>query len=130
MRQTLAFLALAIALAPACSSKDNTKIVVAVLSDLAVPSELDSVRIDITGPTSSTTQSYALGAGSKTMLPIELELVPLDAKNATFTVKATGLLGQSEMVAQTARVSFVAGQSLLLKLFLHKIRLLKFLLLK
>ena len=120
MRQTIAFLALAIALAPACSSKDNTKIVVAVLSDLAVPSELDSVRIDITGPTSSTTQSYALGAGSKTTLPIELELVPLDAKDATFTVKATGLLGQIEMVAQTARVSFVADQSLLLKLFLAR----------
>jgi hypothetical protein len=120
MRQPLAVLALAFALAPACSSKDNTKIVVAVWSDLAVPAELDSVRIDITGPTSTTTQTYALAAGSKTTLPIELELVPLDAKDATFTVKATGLFGQSEMVAQTARVSFVAGQSLLLKLFLAR----------
>jgi hypothetical protein len=44
--------------------------------------------------------------------------VPLGAKNETFTVTATGLYGLTDLVAQTARVSFVPGQSLLLKLFL------------
>ena len=115
MRRILAWLALGMVLAPACKDQDNTKIVVAVWSDLAVPSELDSVRIDVAGPTSSGSKTFPLTAGGGTnKLPVQLELVPLDAKDATFTVKATG----TGLVTQSARVSFVAGQSLLLKLFL------------
>jgi hypothetical protein len=123
MRRVLALLLLAIALAPACKEKDNTKIVVAVWSDLAVPIELDTVRIDVSGPTQTGSKTFLLTSGSeagKTMLPAQLELVPLGEKNATFTVKAVGLRSQAEIVSQTARVSFVSGQALLLKLFLGR----------
>ena len=121
MRRALAVLV--IALAPACKSQDNTKIVVAVWSDLSVPSELNGVRIDVTGPTSGGSKTFALTTGSesgKTKLAAEIEIVPLGAKDATFTVKATGLHDQTEVVTQTARVSFVSGQSLLLELFLGR----------
>jgi hypothetical protein len=122
MRRILVLLASLIALAPACKSKDNTKIVVAVWSDLAIPSKLNRIRIDVTGPTKSSSNTFLLTAGSepgKTQLPAQLELVPLGPKEAGFTVKATGLLDQTEIVSQTASVSFVPGQSLLLKLFLY-----------
>jgi hypothetical protein len=113
-------LAIALALAPACKSKDNTKIVVGVWSDLAVPSKLDRVRIDVNG-NSKTSDSFALTSGSeasKSKLPVELQLVPLAAKDETFTVTAVGLLAGNPIVSQTARVSFVSGKALLLKLFL------------
>jgi hypothetical protein len=116
MRRTAVLLALASTLALACKGKDNTKIVVAVWSDLAVPAELDSIRIDVAGTGS---RNFPLTAGSDPSAPLaQLELVPLGAKNETFTVTATGLYGPTDLVAQTARVSFVPGQSLLLKLFL------------
>jgi hypothetical protein len=114
---------LAIVLAPGCKSQDNTKIVVAVWSDLVVPTELDTVRIDVTGPTGKSSDSFPLTTGAgpgKTKLPVELALVPTGAKNATFTVTAVGLHNQTEIVTQTARVSFVSGQALLLKLFLGR----------
>ena len=120
MRHAVFLLALVSALAPACKGADNTKIVVAVWSDLAVPDDLDSVRFDVagTGTGSKTLPITARSQSGQTTLVAELELVPLGAKDETFTVTATGLHKQAEVVAQTASVSFVAGQSLLLKLFL------------
>ena len=124
MRRALACLAFVIALVPACkSTQDNTKIVVAVWSDLTISTELDSIQIDVTGPTGNSSDTFALTAGGeagKTKPSAVLELVPMGAKNATFTVTATGLHGQTAIVSQTARVSFVAGQSLLLTLFLGR----------
>jgi len=120
MRRALAMLAIVLALAPACKSKDNTKIVVAVWSDLAVPVKLDTIRIDVNG-NSKTSDSFPLTSGTsagKSTLPVELQLVPLGAKDETFTVSAVGLLAGNPIVAQAARVSFVSGKALLLKLFL------------
>jgi hypothetical protein len=123
MRLTLLCLAVALTLLPACGSKDDTKIVVAVWSDLTVPSELDSVRIDVAGPTDKTFAVFPLTASAesgKTQLPALLELVPLGAHDATFSVEATGLLQNNARVSQKALVTFVAGQSLLLQLFLAR----------
>ena len=118
MRRTAVLLALVSTLAPACKSQDNTKIVVAVWTDLAVPADLDSVRIDVAGTGSKTLTITVAGPSGQATLVAKLQLVPLGAKNETFTVTATGLRAGNEVVAQTASVSFVAGQSLLLKLFL------------
>jgi len=116
MRRIIILLALVSALA--CKGKDNTKIVVAVWSDLAVPADVDSVRIDVPGTGSQNFPLTASSQSGQTSLVAELELVPLGAKNETFTVTATGLHAGNQVVAQTASVSFVAGQSLLLRLFL------------
>lgn len=117
MRRALVLFVLAVVLAPACKEKDNTKVVVAVWSDLAVPTELDSIRIDVAGPTQTGTKTLPLTAGK---LPVQLTLVPEGAKDATFTVRAVGLRSLGEVVSQTARASFVSGKALLLKLFLGR----------
>ena len=118
MRHVLIALVLAVTLTPACKSKDNTKIVVAVWSDMVVPTELDTVFIDVTGPTSEGSKTFHLTTESA--LPVQLELVPLAAKDATFMVTAVGQKGANALVSQSARVSFVTGQALLLKLFLGR----------
>lgn len=120
LRRALAALSvLAMVIAPACKKdRDNTKIVVAVWSDLAVPTELDEIRVEVVGPTQTGTKTFPLTGPGK--LPVQLELVPLGDKNATFAVKAVGLRSLVEGVSQTARVSFVSGKALLLKLFLGR----------
>jgi hypothetical protein len=119
MRRLLAVLA--IVLAPACKAdKDNTKIVVAVWSDLAVPAELDAIRIDASGSEASSRTFPLTAAADPSKALVLLELVPLAAKDATITVKATGMRNLSDLVSQTARVSFVAGKALLLKMFLGR----------
>jgi fibro-slime domain-containing protein len=102
--------------AAACKSRDNTGIVVAVWSDLAIPSQLDSIRIDVTGPAASSTQSFPLISASQ--LPVHLALVPRAAKDASLTVRAVGLLGNAEIVWQAAQVLFVPNESKLLTLAL------------
>jgi len=118
MRRVPIALLAALAVSPACKSTDNTKIVVAVWSDMVVPTELDNIRIDVVGPTSENSKTFQLTAASA--LPVQLELVPLLAKNATFTVTAVGQKGTQGLVSQSARVSFVSGQALLLKMFLGR----------
>jgi hypothetical protein len=126
MRRALFGLAFALVLASACKKdKDNTKIIVAVWSDLSVVNELDAVRIEVQGPAETRGKTFPLALGDdsskyKYSLPIKLELLPEGAKNMTVTVKAVGLHDSGEVVSQTARVSFVSGQALLLKLFLGR----------
>jgi hypothetical protein len=125
MRASRAPFALALVLLPLWGgcTKDTTKIVVAVWSDLTIPAELDTVRIEVAGPSGNSTDDFPVTAGSenhKSKLPVQLELVPLGAKDATFTVKAIAVRSGAEVVSQSARVSFVRGQALLLKLLLGR----------
>jgi hypothetical protein len=119
MRRALIGFACASALASACESQDNTKVVVAVWSDLSVPAEIDAIRIDATGPGGK--NSKKLPMSGPAALPAILDLVPLAAKDASFTVTAVGMKGTTELVWQSAHASFVSGQSLLLKLFLGRV---------
>lgn len=63
MYRLLALLAFVFALLPACRNQDNTRIVVAVWSDLAVPTEIDSIRIDATRATTTTPLIMASAMG-------------------------------------------------------------------
>ena len=105
----------------ACSSQDkNTKIVVAVWSDLAVPSEMDSIHIDVQGPTAaSPAKTFALTTSDD--LPVVLALVPPNNQDWPFAVTASGFLADSStaVVSQTATLSFIRGESRLLRLFLE-----------
>lgn len=126
LSKTTALFGAFLVMLPACFHKldrRGTRVVVAVWSDLAVPSELDSIRIDVTGPTGNSSDIFHLSASDepgKSSLPVQLSLVPLGAEDAIFTVSAVGLYGQSEVVSQTARVSFVGEEALLLKQFLGR----------
>jgi hypothetical protein len=110
----------------ACSSQEsNTKIVVAVWSDLTVPTEIDSIHIDVTGPTSSRTGSFPLATGNQTgnSKPlVVLALAPPDNQDLSFAVTASGFLGNNPnpVVSQKAIVSFLHGQSRVLTLFLGR----------
>jgi hypothetical protein len=122
MRRTVALFALLLGLV-SCKSRENTKVVVVVWSDLTIPTEIDSVRIDVVSPNGGSSDLIPLTSGptaGKTGLPAKLALVPVGNKNERFTVTAVGLQEGKKVVSQTATVSFVAGQALQLDLFLGR----------
>ena len=125
MRRVLWMLSLLGGLAACSSQKSNTEIVVAVWSDLTVPTEIDSIHIDVKGPNSERTGSFLLTTGNekgKTKLPVVLALVPPNNQDLSFTVTASGFLGNSPnpVVSQRAHSSFLHGESRVLKLFLGR----------
>ncbi len=117
-------LALASCLAGACTREDsNTKIMVVVWSDLAVPTELDRVGIDVKGPTTSSSRSFSLStvsAPGKAQLPIVYQLVSPDDQDRAFEVTATGYRDASPLVSQSAHLSFEPGHTRVLSLLLGR----------
>jgi hypothetical protein len=120
MRRVLLMLSLLAGLAACSSQKGNTQIVVVVWSDLMIPTEMDSIHIDVTDPNFSRTGSFPVTTGSD--LPVVLSLVPPDNQGLAFTVTASGFLesATTPVVSQTANLSFLAGDSRKLTLFLGR----------
>jgi hypothetical protein len=123
MQRGARILALTWVLSGACSNSDssNTKIMVVVWSNLAVPTEMDTIRIDVHGSSTLPPATFPLTAGNdggKTRLPVVMELVSPDNKAVAFEVVASGLLGKNPVVSQTANLSFDPGHSRVLTLFL------------
>jgi len=111
---TLALVALASA--AACSSDDLTEIVVVVESDLSVPGELDAVRVDImAGGQSSSSTGDLTGAGALP-LPRVLNLLHSGGPLGPVEVRAVGRLGGAEVVSREARVFFIEGRTVVLRL--------------
>ena len=104
----------------ACTA-DRTEIVVAVYSNLAVPAELDALRIDVVGPESTTPQtSMALLGAGQPSLPRTLGLVHEDGPLGPFTIRVAGRRGGLDVVERRARVSFIEGRTLLLRVDLDR----------
>ncbi len=125
MSRTFWKLSLLCGLVWGCSSNQgsSTEIVVFVQSDLSVPTELDSVRVDISGASASSWLSFPLTASNesgKTTLPIQVSLVPANSNDLEFDVKATGFLGSSAMVSQETSSSCTVGQRRVLTLYLGR----------
>jgi hypothetical protein len=124
MRRAFPVLALSCALALGCSSSkgSDTEMVVMVWSDLAVPTQLDSVRVDILGQTTARTLSFPLTAGAEDgkKLPLQISLVPGDDQHLGFEVKVTGLLGGTAVVSQEVSSSCILGQRRVLTTFLGR----------
>ena len=123
MRRALWILALLGGFAGACSSKNNTEIAVVVWSDLTVPTEIDTIRVDVKGPNSAPSGTFHLATSNengKTTLPVVAVLVPPDNQGLVFDVTASGFLGSNPnpIVAQTAHLSFLSGERRVLTLFL------------
>jgi hypothetical protein len=122
MRRGLWMLAAAAGLLGACSNKSsNTKIMVVVWSNLAVPTEIDTIRVAVIGSSTPQSVDFPLTAGNesgKTKLPVVLELVSPDDKAGEFEVVATGLEANNPVVSQAARLSFDPGLAHVLTLFL------------
>jgi hypothetical protein len=108
----------------ACSNKSsNTKIMVAVWTNFAVPDAMDSIRIAAQGSTTSTSFTFPLTTGSRkdvVKFPVVWELVSPDNKGTAFDVTASGYSGANVVVAQTAHLSFDPGHNRVLTLFLDR----------
>jgi len=125
MRRGVWCFALILGLVGACSNdkSSNTKIMVAVWTNLAVPSEMDSIRIAAKGSSTSPSFKFPLTTGSgKTVIqfPVVWELVSPDNQGAAFDVTASGFLRENVVVAQTAHLSFDPGHSRVLTLLLDR----------
>ncbi|NCQ60961.1 MAG: hypothetical protein GW913_09890, partial [Myxococcales bacterium] len=101
-------------LLPACSS-DLTQLVVVVDSDLDIPVQIDTVRVDVLGP-SGGSASEQQASSSSADLPLTLSVRPAGSALGPIHVAAVGLLGGVEVVRQTARVTLVSGETRMLRM--------------
>jgi len=124
MRRWVCVLAVVWGLLGACSNESShTKIMVVVWSNLEVPTEIDSIHVDVSPSSSSPSFAFPLTTGSesgKTKLPAVLELVSPDNKGVGFDVVASGYQGRDLVVAQAAHLSFDPDRSRVLTLFLDR----------
>ena len=99
-----------------CKGNQRTELVVEVGSNLAVSSQLDEVDLAVTANGQVQHMPYSLV--SYYTLPLYVGIVEAAAGAGNIEIVATGYLNGSAIVNETAVLSFVEGQSMLLKLFL------------
>jgi hypothetical protein len=95
----------------ACGPKNNgTLMVVRVDTELAVPSQLDAITVDLDPERGdSTTDLFSFREGGAP--PVMLGFRPDGPPDFGVDVVVTGLLGDSPVVTQAASVRFVPGQA-------------------
>jgi hypothetical protein len=95
----------------ACSKSENsTELVVTVWSDLAVPAEMDALRIQVTGMAENVDRLFPLAADKRSgtyQIPVQLVLTPAASGDLAIRVIATGSHQGIDIVAQEAVLSFV-----------------------
>jgi hypothetical protein len=103
----------------ACDAPElpRTEIVVVVDTDLALGDEVDTLRIEATGP-DETLQSASAELGASTKLPQTLGLVRESGALGPIRVLAVGLLGEEEIIRREAELSFIADKTLTLPMHL------------
>jgi hypothetical protein len=114
-------LAAAAALAACTGAPSTTGIVVEVTSDLRVPSQMDGVRLLVTGSTGASLydQSFPLVAGAGAVasaLPLRVAFQPQGADIDQFRIEVRGLLGTATVVSRSATLGFEQGRVVLLSL--------------
>jgi len=115
----LAALALVVLGAGCRPAGTGTGLVVTVWSDLAVPAEIDAVKVTVAG--SELSFPFALGGGAgQQSFPLRAAVVPGGARDRQFEVVAVGLRAGSPVVSQAALVSFVTGTKQELVLYLGR----------
>jgi hypothetical protein len=118
--RSLAAGGLALAAALACSPTNNgTTLVVRVDTDLAVPSALNHIEIQVT-PARGTQSVDQFPITSRAALPATLAIRPSGSPSFDIDITARGRLGTSNVVSQTARVPFFPGEARELTLFLSQ----------
>ncbi len=100
-----------------CSSGSPTELVVVVYSDIPT-GDIDAVRVDITDSKGTHSSTGMLTGTRGSPLPRTVTLVHQDGPLGPVQVRAVGLLGTTEVVAQTATVRFVEGQTKVLQMVL------------
>ncbi|MCB9594078.1 MAG: hypothetical protein H6719_15195 [Sandaracinaceae bacterium] len=108
-------LALVAALALGCSAS-RTEVIVVADSDLAVPGELDEVRIEAVSPEGVMQSATATLGGANPDLPRTLGLVHEGGALGPFLVTATGRRGGATVLVRYAEFTFQPGRTLTLRI--------------
>lgn len=96
-----------------------TELVVVVDSDMTIPSELDEVRLTVTGPAGTpASASQRLGGAGNPALPLTVAVRPSGDALGPITLVAEGLRGGTVEVTRSARTSLVRGESRMIVLML------------
>jgi hypothetical protein len=107
-----------LAVAAAGCRPQATEIVLVVESELAVPQEMDTVAIIVTGAVGPVETDYVFVDGSQ---PVTVGLLPLQDGTKPFTVEVQGkLFGIVVVSARATSLRFVEGKRLMLELVLRR----------
>ncbi len=114
-------IALAALLGAGCG-EDLTELLVVADSNLGVPGEIDTVRIEVSGTVGGpqTSTGRLSGGTDPRGLPRTLALVHDGGKLGPIDVRAQVLLGSTAVLERSARVQFVEGQIRVLRLDLDR----------
>lgn len=119
MRRAPSFAATAASVAAAAvllaGCNDLTQILVVIQSDLEVPSELDAVRVEVTGG-ETTTASGTLTGSRAVPLPRTVTVVRSGGSAGPLVIRAVGSVRGRDVVERTARTAFADGESRVLVL--------------
>ena len=98
----------------------RTEVVVGVSTNLSLPTDVDSLVVDVRDTAGGTLvhQSLALGAAGLPSLPGSIGLSPRSDPAAEFIVEVTGSKSGKPLVVRKARLRFVDGRTLFLRLSL------------
>ena len=92
-----------------------TEVLVVIDSDLAIPAELDELRIDLIGPDASLKRSLGRLSGVRD-LPRTLGVVHRGGALGPVNITVTGLANGTSVVQRRASFSFVSGEVRILRL--------------
>ncbi len=102
-----------------CGQSAPTQLIVVVDTDYVIPSGLDTITIDVTGPDGMQHHEQQM-LTSANALPLTLTLVPNGALGPV-RIEAQGLHGGTWRVTRTAEVTLIAQQTLTLPLYLLRV---------
>lgn len=121
-RRPLLAMVLALHLAlPGCADEEASQIVVAIASDLEVPAQLDLVRVSVTRQQQQlVSQPYNLDPSKPkaAKLPETFTLRARRDLSTPVMITVIGEKGGAEVVKRQARLAFIEGKALLLKMHL------------
>jgi hypothetical protein len=116
--QRLAIVLILSVLAACQAGSDSTKILLTVESDLSVPNDIDTIRMDLTSDGTAVTPSPSFPLTSQASLPIRLAVVPAHAKDAPFTAVAVALKNGKVVVTRTVTSKFIPNKVGTIQIFL------------
>lgn len=100
-----------------CGDDPLTELIVAVDTDLSVPDEIDSIRIDVTGPGGELRRATGVLEGEG-RLPATLGIAHRGGPLGPIRVTVTGRLAGRDVIQRRARVEFVPERVVVLRLTL------------
>lgn len=98
-----------------CANESLTELLVVSDTDLAVPGELDTVRFVVRGADGTEQRADALWSEGSPR-PAVLALVQRNEQSGPLEIDVVGELAGVEVVRRSARVSFVSGRTMMLRM--------------